>query len=182
MSFLNEYEGAGYHGYSMSNNAMRAYESGEKPLSKWSKSDMLDAVAHLRPDLVEQLRSMPIATLRRYLLTSTGWHHTGSYYNRTNFYGIDEDYLMDLTSDMIMQWDMIKPKKKQQNKPVTRKGDFFYIEWEGSRKHPRAVEQELHNVNIETRGSFYIVTDDRGRELIRKKIGSNGTHARFYNN
>lgn len=28
---------AGYSGYSMSNNAVDAYESGEKPRSKWTK-------------------------------------------------------------------------------------------------------------------------------------------------
>lgn len=28
---------AGYNGYSMSNNAVAAYENGEKPLSKWKK-------------------------------------------------------------------------------------------------------------------------------------------------
>ena len=35
---------AGYSGYSMSNNAVAAYENGEKPLSKWKKADILEAV------------------------------------------------------------------------------------------------------------------------------------------
>lgn len=34
----------GYIGYSMSVRAAEAYQSGEKPLSKWSKSDILAAV------------------------------------------------------------------------------------------------------------------------------------------
>jgi len=28
---------SGYDGYSMSNNAVDAYENGEKPISKWTK-------------------------------------------------------------------------------------------------------------------------------------------------
>lgn len=32
---------AGYNGFSMSNNAVAAYEDGEKPLSKWTKANIL---------------------------------------------------------------------------------------------------------------------------------------------
>ena len=35
---------AGYNGYSMSNNAVSAYDNGEKPLSKWRKSDILEEI------------------------------------------------------------------------------------------------------------------------------------------
>lgn len=43
----NQDRGNGYSGYSMSNNAVAAYEDGEKPLSKWSKSDIILAVAEI---------------------------------------------------------------------------------------------------------------------------------------
>ena len=32
---------SGYNGYSMSNNAVEAYDSGKKPFSKWTKLDFL---------------------------------------------------------------------------------------------------------------------------------------------
>lgn len=35
---------AGYNGYSMSNNAVAAYEDGEMPLSKWSKTAILEVI------------------------------------------------------------------------------------------------------------------------------------------
>ena len=35
---------AGYNGFSMSNNAISAYESGEKPLSKWTKTEIVNAI------------------------------------------------------------------------------------------------------------------------------------------
>lgn len=35
---------SGYCGYSMSNNAVDAYRCGEMPLSKWLKTDLIDAI------------------------------------------------------------------------------------------------------------------------------------------
>ena len=32
---------SGYKGYSMSNNAVAAYSGGKKPMSKWTKSEIL---------------------------------------------------------------------------------------------------------------------------------------------
>lgn len=32
---------AGYYGYSMSNNAVEAYENGEMPISKWTKKEIV---------------------------------------------------------------------------------------------------------------------------------------------
>jgi hypothetical protein len=37
---------AGYNGWSMSNNAVDAYENGEMPLSKWNKEAILDAIEY----------------------------------------------------------------------------------------------------------------------------------------
>ena len=39
-----EHRGKGYHGYSMSNNAVSAYSDGEMPLSKWTKRELVDAI------------------------------------------------------------------------------------------------------------------------------------------
>ena len=35
----------GYNGWSMSNNAVQAYEDGEKPLSKWTKKTLVYELA-----------------------------------------------------------------------------------------------------------------------------------------
>ena len=37
---------AGYYGYSMSNNAVSAYEEGEMPLSKWTKQGVIEYIAN----------------------------------------------------------------------------------------------------------------------------------------
>ena len=41
---------AGYFGFSMSNNAVEAYENGQRPLSRWTKGKILNSVKHLLAD------------------------------------------------------------------------------------------------------------------------------------
>lgn len=51
---------SGYSGYSMSNNAVDAYESGEKPRSKWTKKVLLSAIFSIEQMAVER-RSLQMA-------------------------------------------------------------------------------------------------------------------------
>lgn len=164
--------GNGYYGYSMSNNAIDAYESGEKPISKWTKSDIIEAVKEINPEAAELIERVNLKTLKDNLLTRTSWHHTSKMYNATDFYSIDEDAVENLTAEKVNSW-----AAHTDTKAVGRefRGDIHYLEWSGTRKHPKATERVLNDVNIEERGSFYIVTDDDGKEILRKKIGSNGT-------
>lgn len=170
-----EHQGNGYVGYSMSVNARNAYNRGEKPISGWTKQEILDAVDGIDPDKVDMLRKVSVKTLRDHILVLTGWHHTSSMYNRTNFYAVDEDVIDSLTPEKIAAWSR---DFANTTKPVEQEsfhGDFHYIEWSGTRNHPKANERTLTDVNIRQKGSFYIVTDVEGNELIRKKVGSNGT-------
>jgi hypothetical protein len=167
--------GNGYDGYSMSNNARRAYEQGEKPISRWSKEDILDEVEEISPEAAKLLKGVKLAVLREHVLHRTSWHHNSDHYNRTDFYSIDEDVIDGLTAGIVATWtEAPKPDSK------TYRGDIRYLEWGGTKKHPKATEKSLKDVNIEERGSFYIITDDSGNEILRKKIGSNGTYVRSY--
>ena len=51
---------AGYHGYSMSNNAMAAYADGEMPLSERSKEAVLNAVADIDKEKAERLKAVKL--------------------------------------------------------------------------------------------------------------------------
>lgn len=77
---------AGYDGYSMSNNARYAYGNGEKPLSKWTKKDIIAIVGQDVIDRNPQLKALKLKELRAIFLTQDGWHHTSKFYNETNFY------------------------------------------------------------------------------------------------
>lgn len=73
---------AGYaDDFSMSNNAIDAYDRGLRPRSKWTKADILDALpANARTYL--QLDEYPLEFLREYFLEVEEWHHTSKHYIR----------------------------------------------------------------------------------------------------
>lgn len=150
--------GNGYDGYAMSNNARMAYEDcREMPLSKWTKTELLSAIRsyNVSADIILALQKHNTDTLRRELLMYSGWHHTSEYYNKTNFYAIDADKVNELTVNCIDNWDKVENTVSS----LKYRGDFNYVEWQGSRNYPKAVPHCLENVNIEERGSFYYVTD-----------------------
>lgn len=179
------YTESGYDGHSMSNNARSAYDNDEKPLSKWSKEDIISAAKQLDDDKAFYLNRVPLEELRFRLLKRSSWHHTSSHYNKTDFYSFDEKAFDEFKPEDRVEWmyhhKAVKDDRAAEKaKRSSRKGRIDYLVWGGTRNHPKAYEEYLDNVNIEERGSFYIVTDDEGRELLRKKRGSNGTRVRYY--
>jgi hypothetical protein len=105
MKKLNWYErpqGKGYIGKSMSVNAKEAYERHEMPLSKWTKNKILEAIDDLSVDVnLELLKRLTKEQLQDVALCYCGYHHTGKYYNETDFYAVDEELVKGLTDDKI---------------------------------------------------------------------------------
>lgn len=170
--------GNGYDGYSMSNNAREAYDLGKMPISKWTKRDVLGVVKQELPDKVELVSQLTLPLIKKYLLTSTEWHHTSSYYNSTDFYEVDLDFIGRLTQDDIDRWTTKNSQQKQDIDNTTNRflGRIDYIEWGGTRSHPTAKNKQLDNVFIEQRGSFYYVYDNNDNLLLKKKVDSRGTY------
>lgn len=135
---------AGYNGWSMSNNAVAAYEDGEKPLSKWTKTDIFDEIENQKVKLkcsMEKLRKLPAKALKEVCLTYSSWHHTSNHYNRTDFYSLDIDYIENLTDEKIEGLIRdYKADKKTEDKPLDEKWRCAFLEWSGTRKHPKATE------------------------------------------
>lgn len=135
---------AGYNGWSMSNNAVAAYEDGEKPLSKWTKTDIFDAINKQEVELkcsIEKLKKLPVKVLKEVCLTYSSWHHTSNHYNKTDFYSLDVDRIENLTDDKIKELLLdYKTGKKVESKPSEEKWECAFLEWSGSRKHPVATE------------------------------------------
>ena len=172
---------SGYSGYSMSNRAAEAYSNGEKPLSKWTKSELISAISKIDPNKAESLKKLKLAVLRESVLTYSSWHHTSDRFNETKFYSVDEEYINRLTDKDITALASKKYAKKDAKEDVKKyKGSIYYLEWTGTRKHPKATEKCLEHVNIEERGAFYYISDDSGKELLKKKVGSNGTRVVNY--
>lgn len=104
-NFSTGFEGRGYSGYSMSNNAVAAYENGHKPISKFTKEDA-DELSDLFAEKwsVKEIKDL----VKNY--GEVGYHHTSKFYNTTNFYSIaqafrniaeyEEDYLKKLIKNI----------------------------------------------------------------------------------
>nr|DAR37482.1 MAG TPA: hypothetical protein [Caudoviricetes sp.] len=159
---------AGYYGYSMSNNAVAAYEDGEKPFSKWTKRDIIAALEELVHDgevseeTLNIARRMPAASLKNKTLRQTSWHHTSMHYNETDFYSVDDE--LELTERDLA--DAKETAKLRKEKPAARRATCKYLVWSGSRRHPRATEVTEDGTII---GNWF--TSDSG---VRKSIYGNG--------
>ena len=163
---------AGYNKYSMSNNAILAYKNGEKPLSKWTKTTIVEAIEQLinnnELDLqcdIKKLRKLPIQILKAECLYYSSWHHTSNHYNKTNFYSIDVDNISLLTDEKIEQ--LINDYKTDTNpEPFEEKWKCSFLEWSGTRKHPKSTVVIEEGV---VKGDWFIRSDGS-----KKKTTANG--------
>lgn len=148
---------AGYYGFSMSNNAVDAYESGERPWSKWTKGAILEEVDDLIANGVEiavdrkALGKVPVLRLKQLLLVNSSWHHTSSWYNSTDFYAVSDARLESLTDA-----DLIVPEPEKKEAPKPERWVCEVLEWSGSRKHPKATAVEVEG---EIRGNWLYLDD-----------------------
>lgn len=87
---------SGYCGYSMSNNAIDAYDSGEKPISKFNKKDLEELKTFLIECKINEekalhcVKKLTVKKMKEWLKLSgrSSWHHTSKMYNVTDFYSI----------------------------------------------------------------------------------------------
>lgn len=160
---------SGYNGWSMSNNAVQAYEDGEKPLSKWTKAEILDTIKKQEIELrcsVENLRRIPVKVLKEVCLKYSSWHHTSNHYNRTNFYSLDVDAIENLTDEKIEELIADYNVGKKKDKSLEEQWKCAFLEWSGSRKHPKSTEViEVGTV----KGEYFYRADGS-----RKKTTANG--------
>lgn len=103
----------GYHGYSMSKRAASAYINGEKPLSRWTKKAIIDAISEweetnsrlMTVDVNKMTRDDLIDRYIRY----SSWHHTSKMINVTEFYQLSDTILIadsrEMTADEIKSRD-----------------------------------------------------------------------------
>ena len=87
---------AGYKGYSMSNNAVQAYEQGERPYSRWTKAAILEEIENMieTGELPESVADSMKGIKKDHLLSfleRSSWHHTSAKYNRTDFYSVSPE-------------------------------------------------------------------------------------------
>lgn len=122
----------------MSVNAAIAYSAGEKPLSKWTKTailaDIESAFSELSKKKMNTIKKMTLAELRENFLIYKAYHHTGKFYNSTNFYQINTDRVENITAEEIKE--IISRRKKAVRRPQT------IIDAEKVEKAKRKAEKE----------------------------------------
>lgn len=163
---------AGYNGFSMSNNAVAAYESGEKPLSKWTKTNILEEIGKtIREEeltlnfSMEKLKKLNVKVLKQICLYRSSWHHTSNHYNKTDFYSIDIDSLIELTDEKINRI-IENCKEDKSEEPTEERWQCAFLEWSGTRNHPKATEVIEEGI---VKGDWFYRADGS-----KKKTAANG--------
>lgn len=151
---------AGYNGFSMSNNAVAAYENGLVPASKVPGVPAALVKAHCRP---------------------SEWHHSSKNYNRVNFYdpaevraifGLEahEDHEADPVAVAALAERKTGAKKSAEALTNCR---VEWIEWTGSLKRPKATEMVAEGCTVLVKGQTATITLPSGKTLT-KRLTTNG--------
>lgn len=151
---------SGYVGQSMSRRAAAAYDNGEKPLSKWTKSEILSRLSEkaaengetLPAGYIENLKKVSLENLRIFFLKETSWHHTGKFFNETNFYDVIDEFselpdvkrLIEITKDEEEEKRKEKEAKKDKYCIVT----YYWTENRGSRNYPNIYDCQRNYLAI----------------------------------
>lgn len=158
---------SGYKGFSMSNRAVEAYKDGEMPLSKWSKQLIIDEVLEYDHFTKDDLKKYTKKVLTGYFLKRSSWHHTGKFCNETDFYSINSNRAENGSIDDLEELkEYCKKETKKVEKLKVTKAKAKYLEWSGSRSHPKATEVEDYAVII---GNWAYFTGGN-----KKSLSSNG--------
>ena len=134
---------AGYHNFSKSNNAVAAEQSGRYPASKCAR-----------------LLGVPTEWVKRQ--STREWHHTSSWYNSTDYYDLEQlaEHLETEEGqaqllDVCAELDALRQAPKR----IWSAATVHWLDWVGTRNHPRAIERSADGATVtDAGGKFVIVT------------------------
>lgn len=181
---MSYYSNSGYIGQSMSVRAQEAYDSGEMPKSKWTKDAILSALLDydLTDEQYAKVSTYGLDVLKEVFLSLSSWHHTGKYFNETDFYTIDQEAVdMIISNDYskLDKWEFIKKESKEKKKAKASesftKAYIVYEENIGTRKHPRFGEFKSYCL---IKGDWAYLPDGKKKNLDGKHIISTEAYAR----
>lgn len=112
--------GQGYVGQRMSVNAANAYAEEKAPISKWTKAKLIEAILDVNWDLDEKLlKKLSKQSLIAEFPEYKEWHHTGKFYQITEFYGLRESEVEALTNEELKEL-IIKHTPTEKEKELAR--------------------------------------------------------------
>ncbi len=131
---------AGYNGFSKSNNAVSAEANGRFPASKCAK-----------------ILGVPVEFIRAQ--GSCEWHHTSKHFNTTPYYDLESIREHLETSEGQQQLSEIKAdlaSKKTATATIYENADVAWIEWSGTRNHPRATNYTATGATVTDGGGKFV--------------------------
>lgn len=164
---------AGYCGYSMSNNAVKAYNEGEKPLSKWSKKDIIEAVV-VREKTSIDISVLTLKELRDEFLVYSSWHHTSKFYNQTEFYNLDEVAIERFNEEKLNKIVNSRVKKVKRSKEEIEKKKIEKELNKAKKEYKKVCKQYSQNECFIGQKMIAICTIEEinGRIELLKKLSS----------
>jgi len=139
---------AGYSDFSKSNNVVEAENSGLFSASKIAKI----------------IGGGATAAGVRAVLQPVEWHHTSSWYNSTDYYRL---------SDAEDRRDSIIKKSKSNKNTITGLYYIEWLEWGGTRRHPKATKHS-GTYQCTIKGCHIIIHTPEGD--VKKHTNSRGTY------
>ena len=120
--YSEELEGGYDNTAHMSNRAVRAYENSEMPISKWNGQALDEAIEYTSDasqEVVDILKSLPVEA-KKNLLKWSSWHHTGIFFNETDFYTIGDlsDVSVKDAETYRDEWNQYKKDKREYPKKL----------------------------------------------------------------
>lgn len=102
------------------------------------------------------------------------WHHVGSYAARVDYYGLDDvfQFRRELRAAIAARKAKAAPAERRFENCTAR-----WLEWSGSRRHPRATERTAEGVAITVKGNWATLHLPPGAPHfgpIRKSLGTRG--------
>ena len=161
---------AGYHGWSMSNNAVDCYENGIKPISKWSKEDILIASEDLKNELevkldMDKLSKCNLYTLKKELLVSNEWHHTGGDFKKTDFYEVSIGALEDFIEKGYPNENQPKKEVKNDFDKGYVHGTYKEVIYHPTSKYNKYKENWINFQNGKIKGNWVILENGKKKSL-----------------
>lgn len=152
---------AGYaDDYSMSNNAVAAYDSGLVPASK--------------------IKGVPAHLIRQFVEPAE-WHHTSSRYNSTNFFNtieVQAAFGLEPSDDYEVNPEAVTAlaawKFGQKSDGIIHENcKVEWLEWAGTRNHPKATRQTADGCTVSVKGQTATITLPDGKSFV-KRLKTNG--------
>ena len=133
---------SGYQYFSKSNNAIEAEQYGRFPASILARRIGVKCKAI------------------KALMVPSEWHHTSKHYNKTNYY--DEEEALEMI-EQLKAW-----KEPSKDVVVHEKCSCEYLEWSGTRNHPKATKIQSENVRATAKGDWFLLEYPNGRKLRKR--------------